>query len=355
MVSDEEAKERFVQAKSLANCDPSEYHRDYLVVESELDDDDEYSPEKIIFHSGILTELNKNLTEQISGYLSELGTDVDDEDEDYDSSDSDDPIRYLKEYHVDNHDVSPTPIQYIHEDDLEDDLEHSDRFRSILNDITISDETDFSDPNFGFQIFRVKNDMQPKLIAFKTFSMRQIVGSSFRVKVGSIGDSEYNKIKENPVALPDTFDAIYCDGIYFVFNPTGFEKIFDYYEAYEQDADAVFDFLESSDINIKEYDRLKEVVTNSGSGLRKMRKVEQKGKYTGLTQSRVEQMIDQWDLHLEVSSDDSGDWQISIPDFRKVNEVLGLLDDDFVVSGMDILAEAENEQKYFAKGGKETR
>ncbi|WP_435358450.1 Kiwa anti-phage protein KwaB-like domain-containing protein [Haloarchaeobius sp. DFWS5] len=347
MVSDREAKNMLQEAKEVANCDPEEYYRDFLLVRSSDNSEEENDVEKVGFHSDILTELNINLTNQIQYQLSALGESDEEDDDDVD------PRVEIKEYDVENLTQSPRPVQYIEEDGLGDE-EH---FRSVLNDLTISDETDFTrTDNIQFQVFRVKNNIRPELIAFRDFTTRQIIGSSYRVKIATFGNQEYDKLKENPVALPDTFDVVYYDGVFFIFNHTSFERLFNYFENYEEDADEIFEYLVDSEINIADMEKVEQTVRNSRSGLRKMREIKNRGKYQDVTQERAETLISESeDVSLKVETEEDGTWQLRVTDFRKVGEILQLLNDDFVVSGLDIIADEDEEDKYIARGGKDPR
>jgi len=345
MTSREEAEEAFSKALELANCDPSEYYRDFLITRERTDGEEEHEFQKIDFHSNILTEVGINLTEQVQSLQSDLKEEEGDEN-------GTDIQRDLLPFSVDNHDMSPQPVQYIDVDEIP----QNHRFRSVLNDRIIHDESDFAEyDDIAYQTYRVKTDLQPRLVAFRNFSAKQIVGKNHRVKVVLEGTNEYSTVQENPVALPDLFDAVYCDGIIFILNPSNFERLFDYFEAYEEDADDVFAYLEDSDINIDQWDRFKKTVKNSDSQLRRMRRIKNRGRYSELNRSIAEEMIQEFDVEVEIGEDDEGEWQIEIDDFRKVGEVLGLMDDDFVMSGMDVLSESEELQKYLTKGDKEPR
>lgn len=342
MVSDEEALTLLREAKEVANCDPEEYYRDFLLGYESSGESNEHTAKKVEFRPAIHTALNRNLTEQIQGYLSDLDGEEEEETE---------PIREIKAFDVDNYEESPSPIQYLSPDEIS----CFDKFRPFINDLTITSKTDFSDTdNVGFQAFRIKNRMQPELVALSQFTNKQIVGSNFRVKVINRGPQEYTRLEQNPVALPDEFDAIYYDESILVFNPGKFETIFDFYEDYKQDADDVFSHLSSSDINIEGFDKFKKIIKNSKNSVRKMRKIKQRGRYTELDRNRAETLLSEWDMDISIDTDENGDWQIQIPDYRKVGQVLQLLDDNLVVSGMDLVDDLAEEQKYLVKGAQES-
>mgnify|MGYP000297794912 CR=1 FL=1 len=347
MVSEEDARETFSEVLEYANCDPGQYYRDFLITRTKREQQEEYEFEKIDFHSNIHTEIGINLTEQIQRLWGDIGDEEDDEEDD-----ENDLQREILPYSVDNYDMSPKPIQYIEVDSIP----NSHRFRSLLNDLSINNVTDFSTySNIEYQAFRVKGSFQPKMVAFRLFTSRQIVGKNHRVKVALTGQNEYDKVEDNPVALPDQFDAVYCDDLIFVINPGKFEKLFDYFEAYEEDANEIFDHIEESNINIAEFDKFKQTVKNSDSQLRTMRRIKQRGRYEDLNRRLVEEMVDKFEVEVVVGEDEDGEWQIQLDDFRKVGEILNLFDDHFVFSGMDVLSGSEELQKYLAKGDIEAR
>ena len=345
MVTPSEAKDILIQAEETANGYPDDYHRDFLLAK-EPEEGTKYEAQKVDFHSNILTAVHKNLIEQLSDLVADITEEEDDEENGKDKK------RTIKPYDVDNYEESPSPIQYLHKSDVE----NSKIAENFLTELNVSETTDFeSTGGVEFQTFRMRNNFQPELVAFREFTNRQIVGSSFRVKVATFGDQEYNKMEENPIALPDMFDAIYYEGMFFVFNMSSFERMFGYFDKYQQDANEVFEYLNDSNINFQKFGRLRDTIRKSNSALRKMRKIKKREKYQNLTQDRVEKMISEWNLDLEVQTNEDGKWEIQIPDFRKVGQVLGLLDDDFVVSGIDIVADINEQERYFAKGAKESR
>ena len=343
MTSEEEARTLLSEAKDVANCDPDTYHRDFLLAKEGDDVELRYKAQKVEFHSHILTELNITLTEQLQGLLADI--------RESDEAESKDQARQILPYDVDNYNHSPTPIQYINEDDVS----RSNLVSEFLNHLTVNNVTDFSTVDDTVcQVFRIKDNFSPDLVAFRVFTKKQIVGSNYRVKITTFGNQEYNKLEENPVALPDYFDFIHYDGMFFVFHPGNFEKILDHFETYKKDAAEVFGHLEDSNINISDYRGFKNTVQKSNNALRRMRRVRKRGKYKNLTRDTVEQLISEWQLDVGVSKNDEGVWEIKLDDLRNAGDILKILDDDLAVSGMDVISDTENEEKYIVKGGKET-
>lgn len=362
MTTEEEAKDLLSEAKDKVNCDPDNHHRDFLLADKREESGEEYEFRKVEFHSEVHTAIATNLIEQLQRYISDI------EANDDDSSDADEtePIREILTYDVGNYEKSPSPVQHL----ARDEISNLDAHRAALHDVTVNEKTDFRNPdNIEIQAFRVTSPMQPELVAFKKFTSRQVVGSNFEVMVvasealdslsplsGGNSDevTEYNEIKQSPVALPNEFDALYYDGTMFVFKAGKFEDMFDYFEAYEEDADEVFSYIEDSGLQIQEFDRVKEIVKNSRNSLRKMRKIQNRGRYDDLDRTRAEGLISEWDLAIYVEGE-GDNWQIKIPDFRKVGEILQLLDDNLVVSGMDLVEELGDEHKYLVTGSQESR
>lgn len=362
MTSAEEAKSLLREAKDKVNCDPENHHRDFVLADERDDPEEELEFQKVEFQSNIHTAIATVLIEQLQRYIS----DVDSGDEDSSDEDETEPIREITPYNVGNYEKSPSPVQYLPEDEIS----RLSVFRSALNDVTVNEKTDFRNPDdIKLQAFRVTSPLQPELVAFKKFTKNQIIGSNFEVKIVSqipvasrfTGDEdgdepiEYNAIDEDPVALPNEFDALYYDGVMFVFNPGKFEDMFDYFEEYKRDADDVFEYIEDSELQIQEFDRVKSIIKNSRNSLRKMRKIRNRGRYNDLDRSKAEGLISEWDLDIYVSTDEDGEWQIKIPDFRKVGDVLRLLDDNLVVSGMDLVEDLDDKHKYLVTGSQESR
>jgi len=362
MTSVEEAKSLLREAKDKVNCDPDNHHRDFVLADEQNGSEAELDFQKVEFQPNIHTAIATVLIEQLQRYISDINSD----DEDSADEAETEPVREILPYDVGNYEKSPSPVQYLESDDIP----RLSAFRPALNDVTVNQKTDFRNPaDIKLQAFRVTSPLQPELVAFKKFTKNQIIGSNFEVKVVSripgatriMGDNEsdepieYNAIDEDPVALPNEFDALYYDGVMFVFNPGKFEDMFDYFEEYKNDAEDVFEYINTSDLRIQEFGRVKNIIKNSRNSLRKMRKIRNRGRYSDLDRSKAEGLISEWDLDIYVDTNEDGEWQIKIPDFRKVGDVLRLLDDNLVVSGMDLVEDLDNEHKYLVTGSQESR
>lgn len=147
-------------------------------------------------------------------------------------------------YHISNVDKDVEPLQHLEAESIPG----FDRFEELVTNPDC-DDTSFTDGDRpDFQTVRTKDADGNMVVAFQKYSNRQILGSSYRVKFSLSGDNEYDRVRNDLLAIPERVDALYYDGLLFVFNPSKFEDIFDYLEMYESRATAVFDGLEETEI-----------------------------------------------------------------------------------------------------------
>ncbi len=178
-------------------------------------------------------------------------------------------------------------------------------------------------------------------LGFRKFTRRQIVGSSWKVKLTLSGE-EYDKFEDELFALPEHFDAFYYEGDVFVKNQRKFEDIFNFFAEYESRTDEVLEGLRESEIKIHNEQEFKEAISGDRSALRKMAVVKERGLYEDLTKEKVENEITKYDLDLQ-AQDKNGEWGIILPSKGHKKDLIRLLNDDNLYS-------ESTETRYQARG-----
>lgn len=255
-----------------------------------------------------------------------------------------DETKSLERYHISNADREDIPLQFIEAEDIP----HFDRF-SQLSETDAFPESLYDDvPSPNFQTIRLKQGSTPRVVAFQKFTKRQILGKSWRLKFSLRDGEEYNIFRDNLMGIPERIDALYYDGLVFVFEPKRFEDIFDYVDEYETQANQVIDGLLDSNINIHQFAEFNDSIKNDRRALRKMHKVQERGVYEDITQNEVEDIIQEFDLDISVLNPPDGEWEINIPDMRKKWDVIRILNDDHVLSYI-------TDDKFQVTGSKDER
>lgn len=328
----DQTEELIKEAHDFLNGDPENRVPEFLLVKEatrEMDDDSEEDSEEryleiveIPLHDRIHTELNSIFVEELYKIVSK--TVYNDE-------------VPVKQYNAGNIHEEPTPIQHIPFTNLPD----HDLF-SILTETKTFPEGSYEElGSADFQVLRVRDKWGNMLLAFRKFTRRQIVGSSWKVKLMLSGD-EYNIFEDDLFALPEKFDTFFYDGEMFVKNQGRFEDIFNYFSEYEDRTETVLDGLEESEITIHNAEFFKEAIGGDKSALRKMAVVEERGLYEELTKEKVKTEIEKYNLNLE-ESNQNGDWGVTLPSKGDKKDLIRLLNDDNLFS-------ESTETRYQARG-----
>lgn len=243
--------------------------------------------------------------------------------------DVEEDIRGIREYDISDAERDTVPLQYIRPDSIE----YFDRYEQLLDDtgFEIASYDGLSD--ISFQALRISNDEGEYVIIFQKFSKRQLSGQADDLRVTE-QEKEYEKFDNTVVTIPERVDCILYKNKIYVFNPKKFEDIFDYLREYETHANNVLTGIDDSDLRIHNMDDFVNSILNDRRVLRKMKSIEQRGLYDSLNRSEVENIINEFDLGIQIQTDDSGDWGIQIPDMRKKWDVIRLLDDDHLESSL---------------------
>jgi hypothetical protein len=335
MTSEEKAKEIIQQAHDFLNGNPQNRVQEFLLakeVVKEPDDENESPQERLeivevpLHEDTIHTKLNTLFVEEMSKILLDV---VENED------------KPISRYDAGNINQDITPLQYIQFSKIPD----YDLFNSLIDTNTFPEESYDALGSADFQVLRVRDKWGKMFCAFRKFTRRQIVGSSWKVKLALTGGDEYDIFEENLFALPEKFDAFYFDGQLFVVNQGSFEDIFNYFAEYEDRTNEVIDELAESEITIHNSEFFKNCVSNDRSALRKMAVVKKRGLYKNLTPKKVKQEIDQYGLNVNTVEKD-GEWGLVLPNKGDKKDLIRILNDGNLYS-------ESTERRYQVTGGKQ--
>lgn len=318
----ESAHSLLSSAKDFVNEDPEKYTRQFLLIDKSDNSGSQYDAGEVPLHQNIQIKISRWILEQLQSELNKLRN----------------QSRALAEYDIQNTNKKKVPIQYI----TSDDIPLFDRFEPVVNGDSFSETTYQEEDSPSFQVFRAIDRLhQRRFAAFRVYTERQIIGKSWKIKAALRG-SEYDTFEEELVALPNAYDLIYYDGtdeeceeeVLFIFKPGNFEKIFDYFETYEEKALNVFESLEQSDLVIHDLENLQKTIIGDNNSLRKMSVIEKRGVYDTLTLEEAGRIIEDYNLNLEIVNDPEEGEGISVPDLRHRHDLLRLLNDDHLASDL---------------------
>ncbi|MFC7046546.1 Kiwa anti-phage protein KwaB-like domain-containing protein [Halobacteriaceae archaeon GCM10025711] len=241
-----------------------------------------------------------------------------------------DAKKTIEEYKLSNIHRDPTPVQYCPRDDFP----MFDKVEELLTGSEFSDSS-YEEPRPDFQVIRLSNRRGKHLLAFRMYTNHQIIKMNRRALMVLKG-KEYNKVGSGElVKLPKKIDAIYFDGIFFVFRQRNFEDSFDWVEELEEKANETFDTIEDSDVLIHNMGEFRERVFNHRTKMRKLYEVSENGITSDLDLDTAKDIIDKFGLNLTVKKNGAGEEGIELPDGNAVWDVIRLFNNDHLVSPVD--------------------
>ena len=318
-----EAREIIEAAHGFLNGDPDHIQEFLLAKEVEVEDENENESEedsdsekqlaiiKVPLHQEIHTELNGIFVEELYKVVS----DVIRNDE-----------KPLLEYSAGNINRDTTPVQYLPIGDIP----QYDLFEPITRPQTFPEGSYDELGSADFQVLRVRDHWGNMFVAFRKFTRRQIVGSSWKVKL-TLRGNEYDRFEEDLFALPEHLDGFIYNDTIFVTNQGKFEDVFNYFQEYEERTRAVLAGLEDSEITIHNADFFEDAIRGDRSALRKMAIVEESGLYRHLTKSKVITEIEKYGLNIRID-ERNGEWGLILPNRSDKRDLIRLLNDDNLYS-----------------------
>ena len=234
----------------------------------------------------------------------------------------------LEAYSISNTERDNVPLQYVEWDELE----RPERYNRIINTDSF-DFTSFEEQSdIGFQAFRISSERTgERVVAFQKFTRRQVSGDTDGHRLTMNGD-EYDSFEQEVITIPSQIDCLWFRDTIFVFQAKRFEDIFDYLQQHKRHANTVLTGIDDSELNIHNMDEFVDSIENDRRALRKMESVQKRGLYENMEREDVEDVVDEFDLGVNVETNDDDEWGITIPDLRQKWDVIRLLNDDHVIS-----------------------
>lgn len=241
-----------------------------------------------------------------------------------------DAKKTIEEYKLSNINREPSPIQFCRRDDFP----MFDSMQELLTESEFSDSS-YEEPRPDFQVIRLRDRHGKNLLAFREYTNHQIIKMNRRALMVLKG-KEYNKVGSGElVKLPKKVDAIFYDGVFFVFKQRNFEDCFDWVEELESTANETFDTIEESDVQIHNMAEFRERVFNHRTKMRKLYEVSQNGITSDLDMDMAKGIISEFDLNLDVKKNGKGEEGIELPNGHAVWDVIRLFNNDHLVSPVD--------------------
>lgn len=314
-----EIKNRLERAEDILSSE-EETNREYVIAserpaaESILADGDviAYEYHEVPLSDPVLRELQSNIADYTGEEIQSIKGEG----------------KRLEEYDITNSDLDHTPSQYVQ---LET-IDHVERYYPLLEEDQFEKSDYESESDIDFQALRVTSQVTgEQVIAFQKFTRRQISAGTDELRVTK-GDRRYSEFEDAIVTIPQTVDCILFEDSVFISRPKKFEDIFDYLEQYKRQANEVLSGLEDSNLSIHNMTDFVDSITGDRRALRKMDSVERRGLYNELDRSDVEGIVQEFDLGIEIETNEDNEWGITIPDMRKKWDVIRLLNDDHLQS-----------------------
>lgn len=299
----------------IEDIDTSELGIDLLLARLDENSDEEYDYnfERVSLDQEIPEELEGLVRDKVENKRTALKTDS---------------IRF-SEYHLENRDRDQTFVQY----ESSENIPQFENFERLLEGQRFSHTTYTEPPKPEFQAIRVRDeDSDEMAIAFLHYSRRQIMGRTSRTRMRVLGSEKHSKVDESLISIPDRVDAVYYDGLVYIFDQSKFEKIFDYLAEYERRADDVIDAINETDIPFHDFEMFKEAVYGNNRVLRLMYKVHERGAYENLDSDDATYIRDNFDTDVKFEENSDGEMAIKMDDKRDVWAVLRFFNDDHLDS-----------------------
>jgi hypothetical protein len=299
----------------IETVDTSELGIDLLLARLDKDSDEEYDYnfKRISLDQEIPEELEELVRDKVKNKQSAL---------------ENDSIRF-SEYSIQNRDRDQTFVQY----ESAESIPQFDNFERLLEGQRFSHTTYTEQPKPEFQAIRIRDEENDEMaVAFLHYTRAQIMGRTSWARMRVLGSEKHSKVEESLISIPDRVDAIYYDGLMYIFDQSKFEKVFDYLAEYERCADEVIDTIEETDIPFHDFEMFKEAVYGNDRVLRLMYKVHKRGTYEDLDSDDATYIRDNFDTDVKFEENENGEMAIKMNDKRDVWAVLRFFNDDHLDS-----------------------
>lgn len=317
-MTQEEYRETFDSAndfiQEVKDIDTSELGVDLLIArdEAEEEDETEYAFGRIPLDQNIPEELEKLVREKVNNKVEAI---------------ENDSVEF-DEYQLANADKERSFVQY----EPLDNLPSPENFERVFEGERFTHTSYIEGDKPEFQAIRIRGpDNEQVAIAFLHYTRRQILGRTSWLRM-KVGDNSHREVEESILSIPDRVDAIYYDDAFFVFDQSKFEKMFDYLDQYEDQADDVVEAIKENDIPFEDFDLFEDAVYGNNRVLRLMHKVHKRGAYEDMEPKDAEYVRENFDTDVKFRENDDDELVITMDDKRDVWAVLRFFNDDHLSS-----------------------
>lgn len=303
---------RFLQ--EVEDVDTSELGVDLLVARevAEQEDETEYNFGRIPLGQSIPEKLEELVREKVGNKIEAV---------------ENDSIEF-DEYRLANADKEKSFVQY----EPIDNLPSPDNFDRLFEGQRFTHTSYIEGEKPEFQAIRIRGpDNDRMAIAFLHYTRRQVLGRTSWLRM-KVGDDSHREVEESILSIPDRVDAVYYDGVFFVFDQSKFEKMFDYLDQYEEQADDVVETIRENDIPFEDFELFEDAIYGNNRVLRLMHKVHKRGAYEEMDSDDAEYIRENFDTDVKFKENDDGDLIITMDDKRDVWAVLRFFNDDHLNS-----------------------
>jgi hypothetical protein len=215
-----------------------------------------------------------------------------------------------------------------------DDVPRFDQYRDLLetDDFRPADYVTEDGEEPDFQVILVRDGTDDRLLLFQDVTKREILARDDRIRFWS-NDDHYVDIDKTIVEVPNRIDAVYYDGMIFIFDQRRFEKIFDYMGEFEAVAEDTVEKIADSDVPVHTDDVFLDAVTSYPNATRIFYEVRERAlwEHDDVDIGTFEYIIDEFELSIEIE-DQHGEEGVVLEDKRNVWELIHLYNDDHLNS-----------------------
>jgi hypothetical protein len=221
------------------------------------------------------------------------------------------------------------------------DIEQSDKFDPLIKENI--DEEDSFRTYYDIKFIAIRlhpPEMDTTIVAFQTFSRGQVLKTKEKIVLSrvqrTVSDNEepvYDaKVKDTLYQFPYRVDAVYNSDSVYVFHQQRFERIFDYYQEFQNAANDVISELEEMDITITGMENIKKACKDFPNAARLFYDVRELGHYRALNQDKLKYLFENYSPDSIIKQGDQ--YQLNANDRFGVWSVLRVLNDSHLESGV---------------------
>lgn len=213
-----------------------------------------------------------------------------------------------------------------------EDLPLLDQVEELFNETDIESTTYHDDLDPSFQAIRIRNHEGKMVIGLQHYWKNQLLGNTGLFNLYYKEGGGHEPIDEPIITIPDRLDAVYYDGVLFIFEDWRFEQMFDYHRVYEEISEEVIDSVRENEVEFQNMDMVEDAILSNPIMMRKLDDVKRTGYYQQIDTDDIEWVIDEYDREGIRIEGTGSDREVVLSNRRKVWELIHILNDDHVES-----------------------